>query len=181
MILLGVGILLWWEGHFFKRILPDVHARLGTAGKAVSASSILLGVVLIVIGFRSSDTIPIYDPPDWGRHANNLMMLFAVILFGTGNSKSSLRGVLRHPMLMGMLVWAIAHLLVNGDLASVILFGSMAVWSVAEVLVINAREPDYTPWQGGSIAGSIRLLVISAVVYVVIGAVHTWLGYWPFP
>lgn len=181
MILLVVGILLWWEGHLFKRILPDVYMRLGKAGKALTASTILLGVVLMVIGFRGAETIPVYDPPTWGRHANNMMMLIAVILFGTGSSKSSLRGVLRHPMLTGILVWAFAHLLANGDLASVILFGSMAVWAVVEVFIINAREPDYTPWEGGSIAGTLRLLLISTVVYIVIGGIHTWLGYWPFP
>lgn len=180
MTLLIAGILLWWAGHFFKRALPEMRARLGNSGKGVSAALVLAGVVLMVVGFRRMDYVPVYDPPDWGRHVNNLLMLIAVILFGTGNSKSSLRRYLRHPMLTGVLVWAIAHLLANGDLAGVILFGSMAVWAVAEMVVINAREPGYQPWQGGSVAGSLKLLVISAVVYVVIGGLHFWLGRWPF-
>ena len=145
------------------------------------ALALVGSVVLMVIGYRGMEFIPVYDTPSWARHANNLLMLIAVILFGTGSSKSSLRGVLRHPMLLGMLVWAVAHLVANGDLAAVILFGSMAAWAVAEMIVINRAEPDYTPWEGGSMVGTIRLLIISAVVYIVIAAIHTWLGYWPFP
>ena len=180
MTLLILGIVLWWAGHFFKRVLPDLRARLGNAGKGVSALIILAGVILMVIGYRRADFTDVYDPPSWGIHANNLLMLLAVILFGTGSSKSSLRGAMRHPMLTGMLFWAFAHLLVRGDIASVALFGSMAIWAVAEMVVINAREPDYTPWDGGSVAGTVRLLLISFVVYLVIAGVHWWIGYWPF-
>lgn len=181
MTLLLLGIVLWWAGHFFKRALPDQRARLGDPGKGLVALVLVAGVVLMVLGYRGMDFIPVYQPPAWGLHLNNLLMILAVLLFGTGSSKSPLRGKLRHPMLLGMLTWAVAHLLANGDLAAVILFGSMAVWAVAEIMVINAKEPNYTPWEGGSTAGTIRLLVISLVVYAVIAGIHTWLGYWPFP
>ncbi len=177
MSLLIAGIALWWAGHLYKRLLPDLHARLG---KGASAVIILAGLALIVIGFRGMDHVPVYTPPSWGVHLNNLLMLIAVILVGAGNSKSSLRRVLRHPMLTGVVVWAVAHLVANGDLAGVILFGSMAVWALVEMAVINAREPGYEPWQGGSIFGSVKLLAISAVVYLAIGGIHYWLGRWPF-
>lgn len=180
MTLMILGILLWWAGHFFKRALPGVRANLGNAGKGVSAAIVLVGLVLIVIGFRGAEFVPVYDPPVWGRHVNNLLMLIAVILFGTGNSKSSLRRYIRHPMLTGVIVWSVAHLVANGDKAGIVLFGAMGLWAVAEIAVINAREPNYEPWKGGSIAGSAKLLVISAVVYVAIGAIHYWLGRWPF-
>lgn len=180
MTFLILGLLLWWAGHFFKRALPDLRARLGGAGKGTVAAVVLTGVVLMIVGYRATDFVPVYDPPAWGRHVNNLLMLIAVILFGTGSSKSSLRRHVRHPMLTGMLLWAVAHLMANGDLASVVLFGGLGVWAVAEMLVINAREPVYHRWEGGSIGGTVRLLVISAVVYLVIGAIHAWLGYWPF-
>lgn len=181
MTLLGAGIVLWWVGHFFKRVLPGPRASMGNAGKGLAALIILGGVVLMVMGYRGAGEIPVYDPPSWGRHANNLLMLVSIILFGTGSSKSSLRRYMRHPMLLGVVVWAFAHLLVNGDMASIVLFGSMIAWGFAEMLVINAREPNYEPFEGGSNAGSVRLLIISAVLYVLIGFAHTYLGYWPFP
>ena len=181
MTLLLGGIVLWWAAHFFKRILPEQRAALGDAGKGIVALVLVGSVVLMVIGYRGMEFIPIYDTPPWTRHVNNALMLISVILFGVGSSKSSVRAALRHPMLLGMLFWAVAHLVANGDLAAVILFGSMALWSVAQMVVINRAEPEYTPWEGGSMAGTVRLLVIASVIYIVIGAIHTWLGYWPFP
>jgi hypothetical protein len=107
-------------------------------------------------------------------------MIAAVALFGLGSSKSRLRKHMRHPMLTGVIVWALAHLLVNGDTASLVLFGWLAIWAVAEMILINRAEPDYTPYVGGSAAGDIRLLVITLIIYGVIAGVHTWLGYFPF-
>ncbi len=92
---------------------------MGDGSKGVIAGAIVLGMVLMVIGYRAADFIPVYDPPAWTRHLNNLLMVISVILFGVGSSKSPMRAWLRHPMLTGFLLWAVAHLLVNGDLASV--------------------------------------------------------------
>ena len=115
------------------------------------------------------------------RHLNNLLMLIAVGLLGVGHSKSRLRAKMRHPMLLGVLTWSVAHLLVNGDLSSVLLFGLLGIWAVVEIVVINRAEPLRTSWQGGSIAGDVRLGLITLVVFAVIAAIHTWLGYPPFP
>ena len=67
-------------------------------------------------------------------------MLVAVGLFGVGHSKSRVRGWLRNPMLTGVVVWAVAHLLVNGDVASLVLFGWMGLWALADILTIDARD-----------------------------------------
>jgi len=184
MTLLIVGIILWWAAHLVKRLAPDLRAamteKVGGGSKGVCSGVIVLSVVLMVIGYRGVEFSAVYDPPSWGKHLNNLLMLVAVILFGLGSSKSPLRAKVRHPMLTGMLLWAVAHLLANGDLASVVLFGTMAVWAVVEMLLINSKEPVYHRYEGGSNIGTVRLLVISAVVFVVIAAIHTWLGYSPF-
>ena len=79
------------------------------------------------------------------------------------------------------MVWAVAHLLVNGDRASLVLFGWMGLWAVAEMALINAREPAWVRPAPGTVAGDVRLVVITLVVFAVIVAVHTWLGYPPFP
>lgn len=185
MLWLLLGIALWWAVHLFKRVMPDQRAalaeRFGDASKGIVAGVILVSVILMVIGFRGANFIYVYDPPSWGRHLNNLLMIVAVVLFGVPHSKSRLRAKMRHPMLLGMATWSFAHLLVNGDLHSIILFGSMLIWSFVSILMINRAEPLWTPWQGGSKAGDIRLGIISAVVFMVIVTVHTWLGYWPFP
>lgn len=184
MIILILGLLLWVGAHFLKRAAPDqrqaLQDKLGDGSKGVIAGMLLLSVALMVIGYRGAEGA-VY----WGRETgltglNNLMMLLAVALFGLGSSKSRLRGRMRHPMLAGVGIWALAHLLVNGDMASFILFGGLGLWAMAEIIVINRAEPEYTPYQGGSRAGDIRLAVISLVVYLVIAGIHAWFGYMPF-
>ena len=184
MTLLILGLILWAAVHFLKRIAPAGRAamqdKMGDASKGVIAILLVVSVVLMVIGYRSA-------PVDllWGRSAattgiNNLLMLAAVALFGLGSSKSRLRKKLRHPMLTGVVVWSASHLLVNGDTASIVLFGGLAIWALAEMVLINRAEPDYTPYDGGSAAGDIRLAVITIVIYGIIAGIHTWLGYFPF-
>lgn len=181
MIWIVLGLLLWSGVHFFKRIAPEARASMGNAGKGVVALGSVAGIVLMVIGYRSSDFVPLWDFGPAAISINNSLMVLAVILLGLGNSKSRLRGKLRHPMLTGVILWAIAHLLVNGDVASLVLFGGLGLWALAEIIVINRAEPAPEPFTGGSLAGDIRLLLISAAVFVVIVLIHNWLGYWPFP
>ncbi|MGB0497645.1 MAG: NnrU family protein, partial [Rubricella sp.] len=166
---------------FFKRLAPDARASMGDKGKGLVAVGVLAGVVLMVIGYRGAEFINVWFPPVWTVHLNNLLMLFAVILFGMGSSKGRARAWLRHPMLTGTLVFAIAHLLVNGDLASIVLFGALGVWAVLEMLVINAREPAWVRPEPGPASGDVRLVIISLVVFAVITGLHSWLGPWPFP
>lgn len=180
MIWLVLGLLLWSGAHFFKRYAPGPRARLGDAGKGLVAVLSLAGIVLMVIGYRAAEPVFLWYLGDWTVHLNNLLMLVSVALLGLGSSKSRLRGALRHPMLTGVIVWSVAHLLVNGDLPSLVLFGGLAVWAVAEMIVINRAEPAPAAFTGGSVMGDIRLAVISLVVYAVIAGIHVWIGPSPF-
>jgi uncharacterized membrane protein len=186
MTILVLGLILWTVAHVFKRAAPGMRGALAEAAGAgptrgVMALLIGLGVLLMIIGYRRSAFVPVYDPPAWGIHVNNLAMLFAVGLMGAGQSKGRVRSWLRHPMLTGVIVWALAHLLVNGDEASLILFGWLGAWAVVSILLINAREPVWVRPAPGPGSGDIRLVGIAVVIYAVIAAVHAWLGYWPFP
>lgn len=185
MILLSLGLALWIGAHLFKRIAPDARAamtdRMGEASKGVIALALVLSIVLMVIGYRAADFVHVYVPPSWGIHLNNLLMLLAVLLLGLGHSKSRIRGMMRHPMLTSVVVWSVAHLLVNGDLASLVLFAVLAAWALAEMVVINSAEPDYVPAEPGTAAGDVRLAIITVVTFAIISGIHAWLGYWPFP
>jgi uncharacterized membrane protein len=186
MIVLVLGLLTWSLVHALRRTAPDARATLGTrlgerGSRGVIAAAIAVGLLLMIAGYRMAPVVPLYTPPSWGVHLNNLLMLGAVALFGLGSSKSRARGWLRHPMLTGVIVWAAAHLLVNGDLASLVLFGGLALWAIGEMVLINANAG---PWQRpapGSAAGDLRLVLITLAVFAVITMIHTWLGYWPFP
>lgn len=186
MTLLIVGLVLWTVAHWLKRLTPDLRVRLDSLlgpGPARGIVALAIGVALlcIIVGFRSTPFVPFYDPPAWTIHLNNLLMLIAVGLVGASHSKGRVRSALRHPMLMGVLVWAIAHLLVNGDTASIVLFGWMGVWAVLSMVIINNREPAWIAPAPGPASADLRLVAITLVTFAVIAAIHTWLGYWPFP
>ncbi len=79
----------------------------------------------MIVGYRAAPFAAVWTPPAWTVHLNNLLMLVAVAVFGMGMSKGRARAWLRHPMLTAVVIWAVAHLLVNGDLASILMFGGL--------------------------------------------------------
>ena len=97
--LMIVGVALWIAAHFYKRVAPDHRAQLGSKGNGIVALAILVSVVLMVIGYRASDTVYMYDLGSAARYLNNLLMLPAIALMGLGASKSRLWPEMRHPML----------------------------------------------------------------------------------
>lgn len=177
MNILFFGVVLWWAGHLFKRLAPAARVRLGTAGRGLAMLVILAGLVLMVVGYRGAEYAHFYTPPAWARHLNNLLMLLAVFTFGIGMAKGRLWTYLRHPMLTGVFLWAAAHLLVRGDLASVILFGGLGLWSLAEIAAINRGEGRWMRPAPGSAKRDLVLAGIAGVMYVLIALVHLRFGY----
>jgi uncharacterized membrane protein len=180
MTLLVAGLVLWWAAHLFKRIAPGARAGLGDRGKGLVALALLASVVLMVIGYRAADVVPLYAPLPGIGHLNNLAMLIAVYLFGVGGTKGTLYTRMRHPMLWGTVIWAGSHLLVNGDVASVILFGGLGVWALVAMGAINRAGPWMRPAAGRGIKGDAMNLAGTLVLYGLIAAVHVWLGHNPF-
>ncbi len=185
MTLLYTGMVIWWLGHFVKRLTPQLRAgmdsKLGVGpAKGVFGVLLILSVVLMVIGYRAAPVDMIYNAPSWGKGVNNLMMLVAIGLMGMGKSKGRARAWLRHPMLWGTAVWASAHLLANGDMASLVLFGGIGIWALISMLLINMTEGKWDRPKAGPASGDIKWLVISGVVFAVIAGLHIWIGPSPF-
>lgn len=180
MTLLVLGVLLYALLHLFTRLLPGPRAAMGEAGKGFVALGSLAGIVLMVIGYRGADFIPVYTPLPGMGHLNNTLMLVSVFLFGVGGTKGFLYPRMRHPMLTGTILWAAAHLLVNGDLASILLFGGLCLWALLEIVLINRAKPWTPPTDGRGLKGDAMNLAGTAILYAVIAGVHIWLGYNPF-
>lgn len=177
MLLLILGVALWWLAHLFKRVAPDVRAGMGDKGKGLVAAAIGVSIVLMIFGYRAADGAFF-----WGRSSatvgiNNLIMILALYFTSPGPSKGAVFYKMRHPMLLGFLLWTVAHLLVNGDVASFVLFGGLGLWALVEMKVISGAEPDWTPPAKGSIGKDAMFLAISVLLLVVIGYVHGLLGY----
>ncbi|GHE98118.1 membrane protein [Aliiroseovarius zhejiangensis] len=175
-----IGIALWYAGHFWKRALPARHAAMGDKAKGVSALILVVGIVLMVIGYRSIESYDLFAYPAFLKHINNLAILVAIYFMSPGPSKGALFYRMRHPMLTGFIIWSVAHIVVNPDPASIILFGALTIWAVAEIIVINRAEPEWTPNTKGTIAKDGMFLGASVVLTLVIGFIHGLIGPSPF-
>ncbi len=184
MITLVLGVLLWCAAHLTKRLAPEFRAtlqdRMGDGSKGLFAVLILVSVVLMTIGYQNY-TGHFF----WGRNAalvgiNNLLMLLAVYLFAASGLKTRITAVIRHPQLTAFKAWAVSHLLVNGDMASFILFGGLLAWAVVEVIVINRQTERPAPPEDFPVGNEIKAIVGTVVVFAVVSGIHIWLGYNPF-
>lgn len=181
MTLLLLGLLIFAGIHLWKRLAPGSHAALGGRGKGVVALGALLGIVLMVIGYKAWDSSQVWAPAGWLTHLNNLLVVLAFYLFAASGMRTWAARVNRHPQLTAVTLWAVAHLLVNGDVASMVLFGGLLLWAVAEILLINRAEPAWTPPPPAPARKELMAVVGTVVVVAVVGLIHGWIGPWPFP
>lgn len=180
MIWLILGVALWSWSHLLKRVAPGFRAGLGEGrAKGLVTAASLVAIGLMIYGYKHAEPVQLWDPPAFMRHINNLLMVFAVLLVNLGASRGVMRTWLRHPMLTSVKVWALAHLLVNGDLASIILFGGLLAWAVVDVIRINRMEPAWVRPAPGPVVNDVIYVALSALLFGVIVYIHGWLGYPP--
>lgn len=176
MSLLILGVILWIAAHIFKRLTPDLRASMGPAGRGVVTAVIAAALVLMVIGYRTAD-----GAFWWGRSPalvgiNNLLMLVSVYFFAAAGMKTALARRLRHPMLLGVLLWSLAHLLVNGDAPSLVLFGGLGLWALVQMALINRAGP-WVPPAAKPAKTEVFALLGTILVYGAIAGVHYAFGY----
>lgn len=180
MVLLILGVALWAGAHYFKRLMPEKRAAMGEKGKGPVAIAIFASILLMIIGYKMAPFINVWTPPSFLVHLNNLLMVIALYFVTPGPKKGALFFKMRHPMLTGFSIWAVAHLLVNGDVASLILFGGLLAWAIVSVGLINKAEGSWTPPAKGSIGKDAMFFAISVLLVGVIGFIHGLIGPSPF-
>lgn len=178
MTVLALGLALFIGIHLLPSIPPlrtSLRTHLGARRyRALFSVLALVGLVLIVIGFGRAEFKPLWNPPAWGQRAALLLMFPALILFPAANMPSNIKRFTRHPMLWGTTLWALAHLLANGDLASLVLFGSLGAYALFDMVSATLR---------GAALSKVRqplskdLIVIAAgtTVYVALLFLHPFL------
>jgi uncharacterized membrane protein len=149
MILLALGVLIFSVLHLVPA-LPAVKAevveRVGQRGYGPLFGSVsVLALVLIVLGWRMSAFVPVYEPPEWGRYANFVFMLAAFICLGIFLFRGGLRQRLRFPMGIAVLFWGTGHLLANGDLRSLILFGGFLTYAIIHIAISIINDVGPSP------------------------------------
>jgi uncharacterized membrane protein len=133
-----------------------------------------IGLIVIIVGMFHRDFVHLWIHPIWGRHATLTLMLPSVILLVAADMRSNIKRFTRHPMLWGVTLWACAHLLANGDLASLILFGTFGVFSLFDMWSANWRGAEKST-QAYPITKDLKVVGIGIVVYVVLLFAHPYL------
>lgn len=194
MMLLIVGLILFLGVHLLPTV-PDVRAglsaRLGEgAYKGVFSALSLLGFVVIIMGYHKMQLHPgknpvLYDPPTFMRHISLALMLVSMILLVAAYIPSRIRTAVKHPMLAAVKIWAFAHLLANGDAASLLLFGSFLAYAVYDRISVKKRGAagPLGAAQPSSVLNDVAVVAIGVALYaVLLFGGHTWLiGVAPVP
>ncbi len=185
MLTLIAGLLVFFAIH---AVPMDRDIRQGLAGrlgegpyKLVFSAVAALGLVLIVMGYHKLQLNPgknpqLWDPPLWLRHVTFALMLPAFVLLVAAYVPSRIRTAVKHPMVAAVKIWAFSHLLANGDLGSVVLFGSFLAWAVIDRISLNRRGA-----LGPLGAAQATSLVNDAVVMVVGIALYLAMFLWGHP
>lgn len=181
------GIALFTAVHLLSAVAPSSVASLKQAiGEKIFRGAysllVLAGIVLIVVGWRSAIPVAVYAPPAWGPTVAFLLMFVAVVLFGASHARTNLKRYIRHPQLSSVVLFAIAHLLANGDIRSIVLFTSLGVWALIEMPLISRREGEWNKPPRASARSEMIGAAISVVVFLVLVALHPYFaGVSPLP
>ena len=185
MAVLLLGLVLFLGVHSV-RIFADawrtrmIAARGELPFKGVYALLSLAGFVLIVWGYGLARQAPVvlWTPPRGMNHLAALLMLVSfVLLVATYVPRNSIKAKLHHPMVLGVKAWALAHLLANGTLADVLLFGAFLAWAVLSFRAARQRDrAGNVQYAAGTVGGTVGAVAIGLVLYVVFALwAHAWL------
>ncbi|NCG07096.1 MAG: NnrU family protein [Gammaproteobacteria bacterium] len=178
MLMLTLGVALWSVAHLFKRLAPAARDGMGDLGKLVVTVALIGSLVMMISGYQDAS-----GPVWWGRQPlwvsiSNVLMLFALYMMVASSMKVRITSMVRHPQLTAIKAWSVSHLLVNGDLPSLILFGGLLGWAVVSVIIIN-RQDGKVAMTGGNTGWSREALavLVSVGLYGAVAHAHAYLGY----
>ena len=176
MSLLVAGLVLFTAIHLIPsapRLRVALVERLGaTSYRGMFSAVALLSLAAVVWGFSRSPFEEVYAPPAWGHQASMILVPIALVLFAAANMPTRMRALVRHPMLLGVLLWAFAHLLSNGEVRSVVLFGGFALFAVVEIVSAVARGKGPPKEPAPRIAMDIAAVIGGGVVAGLLAGFH---------
>ena len=172
MTLLIIGIVAFLGIHLLPTF-PDLRAtliaRLGQNGyRGLFAALSIAAFALLVWGFAKAPVIQVWSPPPWTRWVAIVLMLPAFIFLVAAYVPGRIKAAIKHPFLVAIKTWALAHLIANGDLASIILFGSFLAYAVYDRIALKGRRPTAlieTPAEGGA-RNDVIAVVLGVLLYV---------------
>lgn len=186
-----LGLVLFLGMHSVRIVADDFRsaqvARLGVNGwKAIYSIVSIAGFVLLVYGYglaRESPTV-LFVPPPWLRHVTALLTIPAFVLLAAAYVPGTrIKRAVGHPMVASVKIWAFAHLLSNGTLADVVLFGAFLAWAVFDYVAARRRDRAAgIVYATGPVARDVTAIAVGLAAYVVFAFwLHAWwIGVRPF-
>ena len=175
MFWLIIGLVIFMGVHVLTSVRASrarVIAVLGEgAYKGIYSLLSLAGFALIVFGASRAPAIRLWDPPNWGHYATIWFMPLALVLVFAAYIPGNIKRITAHPMLWGVALWALLHLLANGDLAGLLLFGSFglyAIYAMRSQTLRGARPAQFPRAMGGDIAA----IVVGGIAYALLYKFH---------
>lgn len=180
MFLLVLGIVIWAATHLLPSAAPALRARLvATFGinryKLFFTLAILLSLGLIIVGWRSIEPEWLYTPSAGSRPIAMVIVLLAFLIMGAYKQRGRINRLIRHPQLTGVGVWAVGHLIANGEVRSVVLFSGMLLWTAASIGLINRREGIWQKPAYGGLKDDIKTIIAGVTMYAVLLFIHRWI------
>jgi uncharacterized membrane protein len=171
MTLLILGLAVFIGVHLVTALTGTrtrLIARLGAGGfRGLYSLASAAGLGLIIAGYAQAPVTPIWFPPAWTRHVTFLLMLPVFPLLIMSQLPGRLKTVIGHPMLLAVKLWAIAHLLVKGTLAAMILMGALLAWAVFDLISVKRRErAGVATVATGPIRNDIVAVVVGVALYL---------------
>jgi uncharacterized membrane protein len=166
------GLVIFFTAHFYSAFRPrgpgDIQTKMGR-GPYMGLYSIvsLVGFGLLVWGYGNlKPWMPIWTPPVWTRHIAMALMLPALIILVSAYAPTGfIKRAVKHPMLLAVKIWALAHLTANGDLASIILFGSFLVYGVVDRIAVKRRGDVGAANANPNVLGDMIALAVGGAAY----------------
>lgn len=179
MTLLICGILMFTVVHLSLAMVPGIKSSIVSSmgektWRGIFSALAIVSILVIILGWRSAPVEYAYVPPYELRHLTMLLMLVAFILFGASKGVTDIQRYVRHPMMTAIIIWAIAHLLSNGETRSLLLFGSFLVWVILQMVFLNKREGEWVKPEPAPMTRTLKNMIISIVVYLVFFSLHKY-------
>lgn len=179
LLVLVLGLILFLGPHVLVTLRPHRAELVKAVGelpyKALFAVVSIAGLYLMGKGFgmyRDAGLIPVWSPPSFMRHVTELLMWPACIFVAAAYLPGDIKRVLKHPMLVGVKTWAFAHLLSNGDLGGIILFGAVLAWAVYDRITLKHRtDPGGPPIPAGGRRNDVAAVIAGTILYLALGMV----------
>ena len=172
-----LGLVIFLGAHVFVTMRDRRAALVKTIGlgpyRGLFSLVSIVGIVLLGYGYaqyRAEGLIMLWHPPGWTRHIVEALMWPASIMVVAAYIRGNIARVLKHPMLVGVKTWAVAHLCANGDLGGIILFGAVLLWAGYDRATLKRRtDAGAPPIPTGGTRNDIIAVVVGTLLYLALG------------